>query len=303
MSDTAKPVVVGVNGTTGSLKAARWAAAVADKLGAPLEIVNARHGTRHALSDAAAAIRAAVATAQRESATEMLKSIEEQIRAEFGRLDVLTVRSDEPIDTLLAARSRHARLIVLGSDEVSAASALLVGSTTLAVSPQSACPVVAWRGEATSPTDQPIVLGVDGERTGPAAFATAFEFADRFGVELRAVHAWPAPRPPELITGFLADWDGLEALQWHSLLNVLEPWAERYPDVTVTHFLERDNAGEALLKHSADAQLVIVGNRGRGALASALLGSTSLNLLHHCRVPVMLCHVVATDRAQDNHDE
>jgi len=37
------------------------------------------------------------------------------------------------------------------------------------------------------------------------------------------------------------------------------------------------------------AQLVVVGNRGRNALASAVLGSTALNLLHHSTVPVMVC--------------
>jgi nucleotide-binding universal stress UspA family protein len=40
---------------------------------------------------------------------------------------------------------------------------------------------------------------------------------------------------------------------------------------------------------AANAQLVVVGSRGRNALTSALLGSIALKLLHHSTVPVMVC--------------
>lgn len=293
MSTTTGPVVVGVDGTTASRGAARWAAAVAEKFGAPLEIVNGRHATGRPLTDAAAALLAAAVTAQRESAETMLKSVEEEIRGDFGSLDIVTILSDEPVDALLTERSRRARLVVLGSDEVTPAAALMVGSTTLAVSAHSACPVIAWRGSDAVPTDKPVVLGVDYEHTGSAAFRAAFEFADRFGLELKAVHAWSALRPPvDAITPYGVDWDALEAMQWQSLLDVLEPWTDLFPNVPVTLFVEPDGAGNALMHHVADSQLVVVGSRGRNALAGALLGSTSLNLLHHCPVPVMLCHKV-----------
>ena len=48
-------------------------------------------------------------------------------------------------------------------------------------------------------------------------------------------------------------------------------------------------AGKALLRHVQDSQLVVLGNRSHGLLAGALLGSTSLNLLHRCPIPVMMC--------------
>jgi nucleotide-binding universal stress UspA family protein len=297
MPTVTKSVVVGVDGTAAAKGAARWAAAVADKFGAPLEIINGRHATGHPLTDAATALMARALTDQRESADIMLKSVEEEIRGEFNSLDITTILSDEPTDVLLTERSRHARLVVLGSDDVTPAAALMIGSTTLAVSAHSACPVIAWRGSNAVPTGQAVVLGVDGERTGAAAFRAAFEFADRFGSELRAIQAWPAFRPPlEAITAYGVDWDALEALRWQSLLATLEPWTERYPNVLVTLFVESESAGKALMHHVRDSQLVVVGSRGRNALAGALLGSTSLNLLHHCPVPVMLCHNVSEDQ-------
>ena len=85
MSDTARPVVVGVDGSDAAMDAAKWAAAVAE---------------------------------HREHATAILKSTEEEVRAAFGGLDVFTLRSDEPVDELLCTRSRTAQLVVLGSDEV-----------------------------------------------------------------------------------------------------------------------------------------------------------------------------------------
>ncbi|WP_245908994.1 universal stress protein [Mycobacterium neglectum] len=283
-----------MDGTTASRGAARWAAAVAEKFGAPLEIVNGRHATGRPLTDAAAALWAAAVAAQRESAETMLKSIEEEIRGDFASLEVSTLLSDEPVDVLLTSRSRRARLVVLGSDEMTPAAALVIGSTTLAVSAHSACPVIAWRGSNALPTNQPVVLGVDYEHTGPDAFRAAFDFADRFGLGLNAVHAWSAFRPPvDAITPYGVDWDALEALQWQNLLNTLDPWTELYPNVGVTLFVETEAAGKALMHHVADSQLVVVGSRGRNALAGALLGSTSLNLLHHSPVPVMLCHKVS----------
>jgi nucleotide-binding universal stress UspA family protein len=294
MSTGKGAVVVGVDGTTASRGAARWAAAVAEKFGAPLEIVNGRHATGRPLTDAAAALWAAAVAAQRESAETMLKSIEEEIRGDFASLEVSTLLSDEPVDVLLTSRSRRARLVVLGSDEMTPAAALVIGSTTLAVSAHSACPVIAWRGSNALPTNQPVVLGVDYEHTGPDAFRAAFDFADRFGLGLNAVHAWSAFRPPvDAITPYGVDWDALEALQWQNLLNTLDPWTELYPNVGVTLFVETEAAGKALMHHVADSQLVVVGSRGRNALAGALLGSTSLNLLHHSPVPVMLCHKVS----------
>ncbi|MGZ8747797.1 MAG: universal stress protein, partial [Mycobacterium sp.] len=241
MSTFTGSVVVGVDGTTASRGAARWAAAVAEKFGAPLEIVNGCHATGRPLTDAAAALLAAAVTAQRESAETMLKSVEEEIRGDFGSLDVFTILSDEPVDVLLTARSRSARLVVLGSDELTPAAALMIGSTTLAVSAHSACPVIAWRGSNAVPTDRPVVLGVDYEHTGPDAFRAAFEFANRFGLALNAVHAWSAFRPPlDAITPYGVDWDALEALQWQDLLNVLDPWTELYPNVAVTFFVETE---------------------------------------------------------------
>ncbi len=285
-------VVVGVDGSTAAMSAAKWAAGVAQRFGAPLELINGIPGQGRLLTDAARAIRAAALVEHREHAIGTLKSTEEELRAAFRGLDIYTLQSDEAVGELLISRSRTARLVVLGSELVLPAAALLVGSTTLAVTAHSACPVVAWRGSDRAMTEnRPILLGVDGPHTGSAAFQSAFDFADTFKVGLKAVHAWAPFRPPlGAMEPYLIDWDGLEALQWQELVNVLDPWAKRYPDVDVTYFVEPEGPSKALLRHATDSQLVVVGSRGRRLMTGAVLGSTGLNLLHHCSAPVMLCH-------------
>lgn len=102
---------------------------------------------------------------------------------------------------------------------------------------------------------------------------------------------------PGLISPNVTDWDGLKALGWQGLLRLLEPWTKRYPDVEVTYYVEPEGSTKVLLRHAAEAQLVVFGNRRDNALAGAVLGSTSLNLLQHSPVPIML--FVTGDPAPD----
>jgi nucleotide-binding universal stress UspA family protein len=60
----------------------------------------------------------------------------------------------------------------------------------------------------------------------------------------------------------------------------------------VTTVIGRGSPGEAILKRAAEGNhdLIVMGSRGRGPAASALLGSVSHHVLHHGRVPVLIVH-------------
>jgi nucleotide-binding universal stress UspA family protein len=290
MSGIASPVVVGVDGSVPAIRAAQWAAAVAEKFAAPLAIVHANPYLRHNLSDAADSIRAVEITEQRTLSEAILCAAEHAVRSDFTALQITTTQVDRSADEALRDLSEKARLIVLGCDDLTVGTALLVGSTTLTVATHSGCPVVVWRGDVHLPNAQRVVLGVDGPHNSGVAIASAFEFADRFGVGIIAVHTWSTRRPPDYVTiPYLVDWDAVEDAERRELMRILAPWCELYPDVDVTSIVEPDKPSRALLRHAKDAQLVVVGSRGRGLLTGAVLGSTGLNLLHHSAVPVMIC--------------
>jgi nucleotide-binding universal stress UspA family protein len=270
---------------------------VADRFEAPLCVVHARPYVGHNPSDAIAGVRAAAMAEQEESAPRILQAAGDAVRADFPKLAMTTVRFSEFVDKVLIDLSRHARMIVLGCDEVSPGTAILVGSTTIAVAAHSTCPVVAWRGDAITPTtDQPIVVGVDGDDDNRAAVPAAFELAHRLGVGVVAVHTWSARRPAGGVTmPFMVDWSAVENDERQHLSDRLARWIDLYPDVDVTWVVDPDKPSRALLRQAKDAQLVAVGSRGRGLIASAVLGSTGLTLLHHSAVPVMICRSQAKE--------
>jgi len=58
--------------------------------------------------------------------------------------------------------------------------------------------------------------------------------------------------------------------------------------VPVTVHARIGHAGHELTEAAAGADLLIVGHRGRGALASAVLGSVGLHCILHATCPVMI---------------
>lgn len=290
-SNNASRIVVGIDGSDSSVRAAGWAGAVAEKFGVSLHLVHSLSTAGHFIADAAViAIRAAATADQQAVAEKVLTLAEQTVHQNFPGLQITSEATLVPAAKALIELSHTARLVVVGSDDVNPGAALLLGSTSLAVAMHAASPVIVWRGEAL-PNAQSVVVGVDGTPAGAAALDAAFDYADRFGVPLTAVHAWSiGVSPGELAIPYIIDRDALETAEVAVLTDAVAEVSARYPDVDVRLAAEQLKPGHALLRHLDGAQLVVVGNHRRNVLSAVVLGSTSLNLLHHSAVPVMVCH-------------
>ncbi len=142
-----------------------------------------------------------------------------------------------------------------------------------------------------------IVVGVDGSPGSRDALAFALVAAARRGAGVEVVSTYPLPLPwaggrPSVVpdptalrTRLEATVRGIvEAAQQHPV--VLDASADRRPAVTWT--VSEGPAGPVLLERSRDADLLVVGSRGRGALRSALLGSVALHCAAGAACPVLV---------------
>jgi nucleotide-binding universal stress UspA family protein len=67
-------------------------------------------------------------------------------------------------------------------------------------------------------------------------------------------------------------------------------WRDQHPAVQVDQNLATGTPGTILVDLSREAQLVVVGSRGRGGFAGLLLGSVGMHLLHQADCPVLIAH-------------
>lgn len=208
-------------------------------------------------------------------------------------LRLRTEVSEADPSQLLIRRSGTAHVVVLGASGHSSAFAHL-GSTLLAVTAHGRGRVVVVRGNATDQGSHgalPVVVGVDGSRTGEAAVAAAFAEAAERATPLIAVHAWSDQRFDHFLgyPNAISNPDVAAAAQT-VVAEQLAGWHEKYPDVEVVRKVYLSGPRHQLLEWSKVAQLVVVGSRGRGGFRGLLLGSTGNALVQHAHCPVMIAH-------------
>lgn len=181
--------------------------------------------------------------------------------------------------------------VVVGSTGHTGVVADTVGSVATALLHRSHAPVIVV--PAKSPRTKKgssmkkIVVGVDGSPTSERALRWAHDEARRAGAELMVVHAWAYP-----YGGIREDHSGprdemkLDALrQLEASIETLSPVREE-GGVAVHARLVEDSPAKALMDEAADADLVVVGTRGRGGFKSLLLGSVSRAVVQHAPCPV-----------------
>jgi nucleotide-binding universal stress UspA family protein len=140
--------------------------------------------------------------------------------------------------------------------------------------------------EPAAAEDRRIVVGVDGSDSALAALRWAMRQAKLTGSRVEVVTVWhfPAAYGWEP-TGADPDFEG----DAHQILADAVTAAERLqPGVTVLPLVEEGPPAEVLLRVAKEADLLVVGSRGRGGLRSALVGSVSLHCIQHAHCPVLV---------------
>jgi nucleotide-binding universal stress UspA family protein len=135
-----------------------------------------------------------------------------------------------------------------------------------------------------------IVVGVDGSVPSKAALAWAVCEAARTNRVVEAVTAYywfPMP---------INDVD-YKALATHVVADAIHDVTKAASPVKIISRVVEGNAARALLDAAAEADLLVVGCRGRHGFTEALLGSVAQHCIHHAACPVVVIRGTVANRA------
>jgi len=133
-----------------------------------------------------------------------------------------------------------------------------------------------WEGWVMAET---IVVGIDGSDDGQQALAWAVEEARRRGAVLEVVHAWEVTASDAMAPDPAG---GARRAMAHSLSDVDTEGLEVHP------LLVEGRPVPSLIRAAADADLLVVGSRGRSGVAAVVLGSVSSACVHYATCPVVV---------------
>ncbi|RRR85938.1 universal stress protein [Streptomyces sp. RP5T] len=281
------PLVVGVDGSDGSLAAVDWAVDEAARHGLPLRLVYASKWERYEGTVPSDSLER---PSERVMAEHVVASAVERARRRNPDAKVTAEVVPEEAAAALLRAGRDASALVTGSRGHGELTGLLLGSVGLAVAARADGPVIVVRGDKAGlgSTHERIVLGAGEPETSGEAVRFAFREAEARGCTLDVVRAWRCPAHES------ADHPGLAADPAHRheeraselLDSLLEEAVADHPGVRVRRSTVEGPARKVLLTRSAAADLVIVGARRRTGHVGLQLGRVAHTLLHHSDCPV-----------------
>lgn len=319
-----RPIVVGYDASNTADAALDWAGHLAASAGASVNVLYAAQLVVYAQNISYGQWRS---PEEREFTEEVAREGAQRLQAKHPQLEVSTTGSLHSATVALDKASANASLIVVGSHGRGRIGSVMLGSTAYALSGHARCPVVVVR-DAQAPLPgrtHPIVVGCDGSESSDRALDAAADLAAQWGAPLLVITAWAPPppdpwdRPP---LGFTSVEDFMmdriahaeltnEAGKDRAQRRHTAPGAEldvpgegacgpdvsgldaSGPDVSgpdVSGFVVEARPEDAVMEATSQAAMLVLGSRGHGALAGALLGSTARSVLHQTYKPVMIVH-------------
>lgn len=305
-------VLAGFDGSDQSQRALLYAARAAQRLDVRLTVVTAFTVPALAYSDASQIPTVPAEVARLSAAQDVLDAANSLLDGYPGEVDLRTEHGDAA--GVLVRLSEQAVLAVVGARGRGGFFGRLLGSVSSALPAHAHCPTVVVprgyevdAGEGASrftpiDADTPVVMGTDrSPRTRPA-LDVAVQAALARQAPLHLVLAMTLPDAwGGSYMAWLPDPDILERQRTQLAAELEEDAAalrQAHPDLTVTSEAVLAEPVGTLIEHSRTAQLVVLGTRGHGRVASTLLGSVSQAVLQRAEGPVMVVPDDLEERAE-----
>ncbi|SEH88490.1 Nucleotide-binding universal stress protein, UspA family [Mycolicibacterium rutilum] len=278
-------ILVGVDGSTDSEAAIRWATRQAILHEQPVVLLHAIPPV--VVTWPVAYLEASYLDSQEAAAAEVLANAQKLVQSASGDAAPPTVKTEvvhAGAPSAMVGASRGAYMTVCGTRGLGAIGRALLGSTSGGLLHHGHGPIAVVHADDTVDDTAPVLVGVDGSPASEDATALAFDEASRRGVDLVALHAWSDVVYPAL--GM--DWQGYEEEGREVLAQRLAGWQERYPDVRVQRRVVCDQPARWLVDLSDQAQLVVLGSHGRGGFAGLVLGSVASRVAQSAKAPTIV---------------
>jgi nucleotide-binding universal stress UspA family protein len=136
-----------------------------------------------------------------------------------------------------------------------------------------------------------IVVGVDGSPSSRTALRWALRQAKLTNGTVDAVMAWEIPMVFQsygMAPVYVEEEGSFEENAKKTIEAVISEETESADSQRVMSRVIKGHPAQVLLDVATGADLLVVGSRGHGGFAEALLGSVSQNCVHHAPCPVLI---------------
>jgi nucleotide-binding universal stress UspA family protein len=277
--NTQTKVVVGYDGTPGSLAALGWAARIAslrEEAIVAATIVDPRENPRGG--------------AWPEWWWEEVADKAREVVSQWPDVPLTIERHVGHMVPELVESARASSMLVVGTHGRGLVGEILLGSVSQSAARHAGVPVVVVR-PAQNPESGRIVVGVDGSDSSSRALHFACEMARRTGDKVIVMRSWHSATVAVDHYGYLPPLREETMVHAEAALGRMVDQARvDYPHVDIEGELTSAAAERELVDASANASMLIVGSRGLGAVAGVLMGSVSRHVLHQAHCPVALVH-------------
>ena len=262
--------MVGYDGSAASTAAVKWAAGEAELHGAELEVWTA--------ADPFPPVTAGELVDEATALEEMRSAVADLTRDTSAAFHVGSGRAV----TVLGAAGVDADLLVVGSRGRNPVTRLLLGSVSAACLHRAPCAVAVVRpGLEARPVHGKVLVGIDSSESSRHALTVAATEARVRGATLEVLHG--------------VHWDHVAVELTAPTTRQLMAWGENLvreelarSGVEATTKVLNGNPPDVLVRHSAEADLLVLGSRGHGPLAKMATGSTTDYCVRHAACPVLV---------------